>query len=275
MTVFEAHHWLAASPWVLLAGLRWFGLLLLMPSLAHGVAPLRLNAGLAVLLGMVMLPVIADQSTRAAATVPLWEWPLLAVAELAIGAALGTGIRILFAGLRLAGELVDQQAGLAMTQVFDPGGDEAGTVSGQALAWVAVVAFLCLSPVGGDLILTASMLDLFVALPAGSAVTMNAADLLVVLVQRSLDLALRLAAPVMAALSLVTLAAAWLSRSCANWSLAPLEAPLRLVLCLLILAGSLSGAADVAANGFRSLLESAPGEMLIDNTAAAIRIVAP
>ncbi len=266
MTFVEAHQWLAAGPWVLLAGVRWFGLLLLMPGLSHGIAPLRLKVGLAVLLGTVMLPAIAGPHLLNSERVPGWEWLVLAAAELATGAALGIGIRVIFAGLRVAGELIDHQAGLAMTQVLDPGGDESTTASGQTLAWVATAAFLCLSPVGGDLILTASMLDLFADLPAGSVRQFPPADLLVVLVHRSLDLAIRLAAPVLAVMSLVTIAGAWIGRSCAGWSIAPLQAPLRVVLCLMILAASLTGAADVAAEGFRSLLRSVPAEVLLEGT---------
>lgn len=250
---------IVAGPWLLLASLRWFGLLLTMPGLPQGTAPLRLKAALAILLGIVMLPTIA----AATAPVPLADWLVLAAVELAVGAAIGTALRIMFAGIRLAGELIDQQAGLPATHSAETSGSESAGPSGQAIVWAATAAFLCLPPVGGHLLLTASMLDLFTALPAGSAQTLDASDLLIVLVQRSLDLALRLAAPVLAVASLITIAAGWLGRSCAAWSLAPLEAPVRVVVCLSVLAVTLSGAADVASHTLQGLLESAPGELLI------------
>jgi flagellar biosynthetic protein FliR len=253
--------WMAVAPWLLLAAARWFGLLLLMPGLTRTIASLRARAAAAMLLAFVMLPVLADPS-HAAAGRSLLEWLLFLLAEMATGAALGVGMRIVFAGLRMAGELIDHQAGLALSHTFDPAGDEPVTPSGQALAWAVMAAFLLLAPAGGDLQIVASMLDLFAALPPGAGVNVAPGDLLVVLAHRSLDLALRVAAPVLALMSLVTIAFAFLSRALGGRSLIPLEAPLRLLMCVVVLALSLSPVAGMAAEGLQSLLETAPLQLM-------------
>jgi flagellar biosynthetic protein FliR len=250
--------WMAVAPWLLLAAARWFGLLLLMPGLSRTIAALRTRAAAAVLLAFVMMPVLTNSSRTTGAGRSLLECLLLILAELATGAALGIGMRIVFAGLRMAGEVIDHQAGLALSQTFDPAGDEPVTASGQALAWAVMAAFLLRAPAGGDVQIVASMLDLFAALPPGAGISVAPADLLVVLVHRSLDLALRVAAPVLALMSLVTIAFAFLSRALGGRSLVPLESPLRLVMCVVVLALSLSPVAGMAAEGFQSLLETAP-----------------
>jgi flagellar biosynthetic protein FliR len=256
------HGWMAAAPWLLLAAARWFGLLLMMPGLTKGIVPLRIRGAMAVLLAMVMLPALADPSWTELAGLTLPKWLLLGVAELATGAALGTGMRIVFAGLRVAGELIDHQAGLALSQSFDPAGDEPVTPAGQVLAWGVIAAFLLLSPLGGDVQVVAAMLDLFAALPPGSGITAPPGDLLIVLVHRSLDLSVRAAAPVLALMSLVTVAFAFLNRSLDGRGPAPLESPLRVVICLVVLAASLSPVSEMAADGLRSLLESAPTQLV-------------
>lgn len=254
--------WWAAWPWLLPAAARWFGMLWLMPGLGRGMASLRTRAAAAVLLAVMMLPVLAQHAQPGGAGRSLPDGLMLVLAEAATGAALGTGMRIVFAAVRVAGELIDHQAGLALSQTFDPSGDEPVTASGQALTWSIIAAFLLLAPVGGDVQIVASMLDLFDALPPGAGVGAAPGDLLVVLVHRSLDLALRVAAPVLALMSLVTLGLAFLSRSLGGRSLAALESPLRPVLCLIVLACSMSPVAGMAADGLQTLLETAPRQLV-------------
>jgi flagellar biosynthesis protein FliR len=81
-------------------------------------------------------------------------------------------------------------------------------------------------------------------------------------VHRSLDLALRVAAPVLALMSLVTIALAYLSRALGGRSLASLESPLRAAMCVAVLALSLSPVAAMAADGLQSLLETVPLQLM-------------
>lgn len=261
--MFQAEHgWIAAVPWLLPASARWFGLLLLAPGMDRSLGSLRTRGAAAVLLALVSLPALPAASRGDGAGPMLGDWLLLGLTELAVGAALGTGMRLVFAGLRVAGELVDHQAGLALSRTFDPAGDEPLTPSGQALSWAVIGAFLLSSPAGGDVQIVACMLDLFVAIPPGAGMDAQPADLLVVLAQRSLDLAVRVAAPVLSLMSLVHVAFAFFTRSPGSRSFASLESPLRLTLCLAVLALSLSPVAGLAADGMRLLLEAVPRQLL-------------
>ncbi len=258
---------------VLLAALRWFGMLLTLPMLSQALT-LRLRIALSLVLAVVALPTLAgsshavlDRFSAAGTAHDLTEWLvahgvrllLAGAAELGIGAALGLGVRGVLSGVQAAGELLDQQAGLAFSQVFHPGTNDEGTPLGQVLVLTAAAVFLLLAPFGGHLALTASMLDLFEMLPVAAAMTPHSAvDLLMVLGQQSFLLALYVAAPLLAVMSLVTVATAWLGRSAPAPGAGPILAPLRIVACVLILVVSMPGITSPLADRFQSLLEQAP-----------------
>jgi flagellar biosynthetic protein FliR len=263
----------AAAALVLLAALRWFGMFLALPVVAQALT-WRQRIAFSLLLAVVSLPVLARTSQTVVEVFPSgglvsdWAGWLMAhgarllpaaVAELGLGAALGLGVRAVLSGVQAAGELLDRQAGLAFSQVFHPATGDDGSPLSQALVLTAVAVFLLLGPFGGHLALTASMLELFESLPAAGALApRSVVDLLLVLVQQSLLLALHVAAPLLAVMSLVTLATGWLGRSSPALAAGPLQVPVRVVTCLLILAVSLSGVTGTLADGFQSLLDRAP-----------------
>lgn len=242
--------------WIALAALRWFGLLLLLPALAQSGVTLRMRVVLSLLLSMLVLPVIS----RTSALPPDGLIDLVGVAatELLMGAAIGLGVRLVLAAALLAGELIDHQAGLAISQVFHPALEGSVSVSGQFLSWVAVAVFLLLPPFGGDVGLVVAMLDLFEQVPVGSNGLPNSpVDLLIVLTQQSLMLAVRVAAPVLAVMSLITTAVMWLERTSAGIPVAPMTNSLRVAVCLAMIVLTAPDMASGMADSFLSLLESA------------------
>jgi flagellar biosynthetic protein FliR len=270
----------AAVVLVLFAALRWFGMFLTLPMLSQALT-LRLRIALSLALAVVALPALAGSShavldlfSAAGTAHDLTGWLVAhgtrllvaGAAEFGIGAALGLGVRCVLSGVQAAGELVDQQAGLAFAQVFHPGTNDDGTPMGQALVLTAVAVFLLLAPFGGHLVLTASMLELFDSFPVASALTPRPViDLLIVLGQQSFLLALHVAAPLLAVMSLVTVATAWLGRSAPALGAAHVLAPLRIVTCLLILLVSMSGVTGMLADRFESLLDQAPALLSFTN----------
>lgn len=263
----------AAGALVLLAALRWFGMSLTLP-LVSQLLTLRVRMALALVLGVASLPMLsasrADALNWLARLADDADAPgtwiacglrLLAagLVELGVGAAVGLGARLVLCGVQAAGELIDHQAGLAFAQVFHPGTDDEATPLGATLGLTAMAVFLLLTPCGGDLALAGAAFDLFAALPVGTATTPRPVlDLVVVLGQQSLMLALNVAAPVLAVMSLVTVAVGWLGRTAPALSAGPVLVPVRIVTCLLILMLSLSGAADVLAERFELLLDRVP-----------------
>lgn len=174
----------------------------------------------------------------------LVAWSILAIRELCFGLVLGLGLSIVFSGLQLAGELIDQQTGIGLSGVFNPSLNIDSGVSGQALYMFGIIVFLTMPPVGGHLLVVSALLDTFQAIPIGEAfVTNSAIDLLSDLVHQSLVLGIQVAAPVLVAMAFTGLTMGFLSHTVPQINVLNLGFPIRAMLNLFLLSLSLSGTA--------------------------------
>ena len=166
--------------------------------------------------------------------------------EFAVGFALGLGVLATLAGLRLAGELVDQQIGTALGEVFNPMLGGTASPSGQLLGLVGTAALLTLPGVDGHLRVVGALLDTFRTLPPGAGwVSGDAALALAGLAGAGAELGLKVAAPTLAVMSLLSLTMGFLSRTVPQINLMSVGFPVRAAAGLFVLALTLSPAADV------------------------------
>lgn len=173
------------------------------------------------------------------------DYARIGVTEFAIGLALGLGVTTLLSGLQLAGELIDQQTGIALSEIFNPGFEELdGSVTGRFLFLFGTTAFLLVAPLDGHLLLLSALIETFQTLPVAEAtITAPSIDLLSGLVHASLVLALQVAAPVLAAMSLVALSMGFLGHTVPQVNVFVIGFPIRAAANLGILALTFSGAA--------------------------------
>jgi flagellar biosynthetic protein FliR len=173
------------------------------------------------------------------------DYARIGVTEFAIGLALGLGVTTLLSGLQLAGELIDQQTGIALSEIFNPGFEELdGSVTGRFLFLFGTTAFLLMTPLDGHLLLLSALVETFQTLPVAEAtITAPSIDLLSGLVHASLVLALQVAAPVLAAMSLVALSMGFLGHTVPQVNVFVIGFPIRAAANLGILALTFSGGA--------------------------------
>ncbi|HEX6984667.1 MAG TPA: flagellar biosynthetic protein FliR, partial [Planctomycetaceae bacterium] len=173
------------------------------------------------------------------------DYAKIGVTEFALGLALGLGVTTLLGGLQLAGELIDQQTGIALSEIFNPGFEELdGSVTGRFLFLFGTTVFLVMPPLDGHLLLLTALVETFQTLPVAEAtLAAPAVDLLSDLVHASLVLGLQVAAPVLAAMSLVALAMGFLGHTVPQVNVFVIGFPIRGAANLAILALTFSGAA--------------------------------
>lgn len=273
LTVAALQSWLQIAPWLLLAALRWLGCLLWLPGLSAAGVSFRMRVVSAGLLSIVMLPAIVS-AVGAGVAESITEttfigWLAMAVSEFVIGCTLGLAVRLLFSALALAGELIDHQTGVAMRQVLLPARDDTTGPTGSALSWMAAGAILLGPSAGGEFAPVQALLNQFSAMPPGSAAGIPRLTLIIVLVQQSLVLALQVAAPFLAVTSLITLAAGWLGRSSPRLRVDAIATPVRVVVCLALMAAVLPGFGPLFADQFDALCSGA-SQMLLPSQAQAV-----
>lgn len=185
------------------------------------------------------------------------EYAWTAIAEFALGLVLGLGVFIVLSGLQLAGEMIDQQTGIGLAEVFNPGMETSTSVTGQFLYLLGVTALLLIEPFGGHLLMVQALVETFQTLPAGEAfVSIGAIDLLRDLVHQSLVLAVQVAAPSLAAMSLVALVTGFLGHTVPQINVLVIGFPIRAIANLGVLALSLSGAARAAVDAVPAVIDA-------------------
>jgi flagellar biosynthetic protein FliR len=154
-------------------------------------------------------------------------WTLSLSAEAVVGLALAGMWSLFIAGLQTAGHLAGLQMGLGMATLYDPSQGSSEDVMGQLQRLVGLLIFFA---VDGHWRLLELAVRSFEWAPAG-AVTFQArtAALWGVAFGEMLTASLRLAAPVVAALWLLTAALGLIGRAAPSINLLALDFPLRII----------------------------------------------
>ena len=171
-------------------------MLFLMPVFSSATIPMRIRAGMAVVLSLMLAPVVSWHSDMLPKT-PL-EFLLLAVAELFAGMTLALMLRLVFAGLQTAGQMVSIQMGFSVANVMDP---FTGTQSAILAHFVYIIALLLFLASDGHLVIIRYVFQSFELLTPGRYIT--AAPLYEIMMEMCREmfvLSIKILAPVMVVL---------------------------------------------------------------------------
>lgn len=211
------------------------GLMIVAPVLGSSVIPVRVRAALALALSLmifpIVLPTIDAELTLSSAVIGL-------VGELMIGIVLGLGLSLLFIAMELAGQMIAQQAGLAIGEVFDPVLQTSVSPLGQLYFMSALFVFLF---AGGLRAMVQGLLDSFGTLPLMTfGIKEPVVEVMADLLMSSMILALRISGPAVTALLLTSVAMGLISRTMPQLNILAVGFSIRIVVSLLIVAATLA-----------------------------------
>ncbi len=151
--------WVTPVLWPFLRVLALFSAL---PVLAQRSVPMRLRIGLALLVAVcaqASIPPIEPVALDSA------NGLLTVLQQVLIGLSLGFAVRIVFAAVEFAGEIIGLQMGLNFAAFFNPmtGGEQTAVSRffGVTIAWLFIVS-------GGHLLVIAAIVQSFTAFPVGA-----------------------------------------------------------------------------------------------------------
>jgi len=228
----QLNAWMAELFWPLT---RILGLFMVAPVFGHASVPRRFKVALGVLVALVVAPTLPAPPAVALTS---WTGLFILAQQFIIGAAMGLVMRLVFAGVEAAGEVMGLQIGLGFASFFDPASQGQTLVVGRFLNVLAVLVFLS---VNAHLLLIATLADSFRLLPVSS--TPLAAAGFLSLTQAGaviFTLALQLALPLIAILLVVNLALGILTRSAPQLNIFAIGFPITLGVGLIALDLSLS-----------------------------------
>jgi len=154
--------WITPLLWPFLRALALFTAL---PVLGTRMVPTRVRIGLAALIAIAAQPSLPELPPAVAAIAldsPLAL--LLVVQQLIIGLSLGFAVRVVFAAVEFAGEIIGLQMGLNFAGFFDP--LSASTATAASRFFGAIVAWLFIV-INGHLLVVAALGQSFAAFPVG------------------------------------------------------------------------------------------------------------
>lgn len=195
------------APFTLLLA-RIGGLFIFAPLLSSAIIPPRIKALLLFMLTLAVYPLTGPITAPPA---DVFSLAFVLGSEVLIGLTIGLIAALPLYAAQLGGQLIDNQIGLGLAQVYNPAVDTESTVIADLVLNVAIAIFLA---VGGLDALFIGIARSIESMPLGRTGQFESPlDLIVAIVSAGLDLALRVAAPVLGIITLETVAAAVLSKT--------------------------------------------------------------
>lgn len=250
---------LAHLPGALLVVFRISGLMIFGPIFGSSMVPPRIKIGLAVVLGLAVYPLVgidAAGGPRADLHLNLWTLAPVAAMELMIGLIIGFVASLPLAAVQIGGVVMGQQMGLGFARFYNPAIDDDADVLGQILFFMVLAAFLM---IGGHESMVLALLHTFQHIPvpavASFAPDAGLVSFLVGLLASATELALRVAAPLLALIFLETLAMGFIAKTVPQVNILTLGFPLRIICGLGIVIAGLVVIDDVMMDGMNDMLE--------------------
>ena len=128
---------------VLLIFLRVAGIIFSAPILDTATIPVAFKAGLSLAVSVLMLPVV--DAVVSVKDLSLITFVIGIVSEIGIGVTIGLSVKLLFAGIQLAGQIAGYQMGFAVANVVDPTTSVQIPILAQVYNLTAMLVFLAIN----------------------------------------------------------------------------------------------------------------------------------
>lgn len=205
------------------------------PIFSHRSIPVLVKAGLVISLSLLILPFISLEKLQS--SVGGLQLLLNMVKEVWVGLILGFGVRLVFIGVQIAGQLIDYQMGFGFVNVVDPETRVQVPIMGQFLLILATLTFLILR---GHHLLIQALVKTFEIIPLGRLVfPLPLTQNLVRLFSGIFVFAFKVASPVVISLFLVDIAYSVIARAVPQANILIVGFPLKIGLGILFFLFSL------------------------------------
>lgn len=219
----------------LLIFLRVGAILLTVPIFGSKNIPILFKAGLSFAISLLLYPIL--NLDKFPVQLGALSFGLGVISEVILGTIIGLSVRMVFAGMQLAGQLVGFQMGLAMANIIDPASSEQIPLLGELNNLLALLIFLAINAHHWFL---RAMVDSFRLVPPFSfQFSSSLMDQLVALGGSMFVIAIKVGAPVIAALFLTTVAFGVAARAVPQMNIFFVAMPLKILVGLLFLGFSL------------------------------------
>lgn len=196
----------------------------LLPFFGGSAIPRTVKAALCIMLTLALFPRLSFPGSMMPANV--LAVMVMILSELVLGLVLGLVVNFIFAAVSTGGQIIGFQMGFAMVNIVDPDTGTSQAVTAQFLYMIAMLTFLSLN--GHLYLLQALTLSFKFVPPGGLMLSQALVDNVMDFSSEMFVLAVRIAAPVMAALFMVDLALALIGRAAPQMNILMLGFPIKI-----------------------------------------------
>ena len=233
-------------------------ILFMMPLLNSSALPNILKVSLTLAVSLLLLPLVKID-VRYFPSDP-YHFGLFMMAELMIGFILGLSVKLIFAGVQLAGEFAGYQMGMAMANLLDPQSGMDTTVIAQFYYFLALLIFLSID---GHHWFIRALFQSFSVLSPGEVHLKPGLYLhLIDLSGKMFIIAIKMVAPIMAVLVFTQIALGMLAKLVPQMNVLITSFPLTICLGLIFLGLSIEWLLPYLKNLFEETSRGLVGTML-------------
>ena len=218
-------------PTLMLVFFRVAGIFMTAPLLSDPSIPAKVKATVTLIIGLAVTGRLASPVTLPG------DWPTLVLGiggEMLLGATIGFATNLMFQGVEIAAQQIGQQMGIALANVFNPLAETTTNVLGGLFHLTALAIFL---GIGGHRVLMHGLLQTFDTVPL-LGFGMNAGVLtgVLALLKAAYVLAIKVAAPVLVAMMLSSVAMGLIQRTMPQFNILSAGFQIRVMMAAIVLA---------------------------------------
>lgn len=238
-------------PTFVLVLFRVAGMMLFAPLFGSSRIPRRVRTLLAIVLALGLMQGVAPP-----VRLPETSWQLAVGigGEMIFGVAMGMCLSFVFFAVQWAGEIMGQQMGLNLSEVFDPTFSSGGSIVGEMYFMLTLVIFLL---VRGHHAMLIGVHQSFESLPLLSVgMSMPLFDMLTGLLQACTIFAIQLAAPMLVTMLVVELALGFIGRTVPQFNVMTAGLSLRSIVGMIVLIVGVSLSSSVIRGAVMDSMET-------------------
>lgn len=230
---------------------RILGLIAIAPPFGNNSVPVQVKLLLGVMLALIVAPTIAPLTHADPMSI---SGIMILMQQLVIGMAMGFMVRVVFAGIEMAGEVIGLTMGLGFASFFDPQTQGRTSAISQVLVLISTLLFLTLNV---HLSVFAALVESFKTIPISTALTMGFSfQKLAIWGEQIFIISMRLSLPIVAALLITNVALGILTRAAPQLNLFGIGFPITIGVGFLMLSMTIPYMLLPIENAFQSGVEA-------------------
>jgi flagellar biosynthetic protein FliR len=216
---------------VMLIFLRVAAIVFSAPVLDTGTIPAVFKAGLALAVSILLLPAVDTVVTIR--DLSLMTFVIGVFSEIAIGVTIGLSVKLLFAGIQLAGQIVGYQMGFAVANVVDPATSAQIPILAQFYNLTAMLVFLAIN---AHHMFFSALVDSYTILPPLSMhINPQLTGMMMRLAANMFVVAVKVGAPLIAVMLMVSVALGMVARTVPQIHIFIVAMPMKIIIGLVFL----------------------------------------